>query len=246
MNSAARIKKEKNQARDVRLKAESAGKNRVPDLQLESLGGNTQKKKGKAKEQVFDAEEEHIRLERRMERAMAAAEEDNESGDTKDDSDVPMDEGEVNLTTEEESEDTGGDGKEVTPNLDYLPEHYFEQLVSPSKASSALTKTKAPIVKRKRKTKDRIKQKEKVIGYVLATISRIYTHFHALRSRAIIKLSSSSLSAVGRTTPSTNAKRFLHQRLKGDIRTKGWERRPGQCSIIYLVQLNSAPLSLPL
>jgi hypothetical protein len=231
LNSAARIKKEKNQARDVRLKAESAGKKRVPDLQLESLGGNTRKKKGKVKEQVLEVDEERIRLERRMERAMAAAEEDDESGDTEDDSDVLMNEGEANSTTEEENEDTGGDGAEVTLNPDYLPEHYFEQLVSPSKTSSAITKTRAPTLKRKRKAKDRIKQKEKVIGYVLATASRIYAYFHASRSRAIIKLSSSSLSAVGRTTPSTNAKRFLHQRLKGDIRTKGWERKPGQCSL---------------
>ena len=246
MNSAARIKKEKNQARDIRLKAESAGKKPVPDLQLESPGGNTRKKKGKAEEQVLDVEEERIRLERRMERAMAAAAEEDESGDTDDDSDVLMDEGEANSTTEEESEDTGSDGAEVIPNPDYLPEHYFEQLVSPSKPSSALTKTKAPTVKRKRKAKDRTKQKEKVIGYVLATTSRIYTHFHALRSRAIIKLSSNSLSAVGRTTPSNNARRFLHQRLKGDIRTKGWERRPGQRSLFYLIQPNSELLLLAL
>jgi hypothetical protein len=106
LNSAARIKKEKNQARDVRLKAESAGKKRVPDLQLESPGGNTRKKQGKAKDQVLDVEEERIRLERRMERAMAAAEEDDESGDTEDDSDILMNEGEANSTTEEENEDT--------------------------------------------------------------------------------------------------------------------------------------------
>jgi hypothetical protein len=246
LNSAARIKKEKNQARDVRLKAESAGKKRVPDLQLESPGGNTRKKQGKAKDQVLDVEEERIRLERRMERAMAAAEEDDESGDTEDDSDILMNEGEANSTTEEENEDTGGDGAEVTLNPDYLPEHYFEQLVSPSKASSALTKTKKSTVKRKRKAKDRVKQEEKVIGYVPATTSHIYAYFHPLRSRAIIQLSSSSLSAMGRTTPSTNAKRFMHQRLKGDIRTKGWERRPGQDSIFYLVQPNSELLSLPL
>jgi hypothetical protein len=250
LNSAARIKRERNQARDVRLKAESAGKRRVPDLQLESPGETTREKKGKTKEQVLEVEEERIRLERRMERAMAAAEEDAESGDTDDDSDVLMNEGEADSTTEEENEDTGGDEAEVTLNPDYLPEHYFEELVSPSKTSSALTKTKKPTIKRKRKAKDRIKQEEKVIGYVPATTSRIYAYFHPLRSRAIIKLASNSLSAVGRTTPSTNAKRFLHHRLKGDIRTKGWERRPGQCSIFYLVQpnseLSSPPLQLPL
>jgi hypothetical protein len=176
LDSAARLKKEKNQVRDIRLKAESAGKKSVAGIQIKPPKENGRRQEGKAKEQDLDVEGERTRLEERMERAMAAADED-ESGDTGDeDSDILMREDDENSTVKEESDEEDSDEPaEVSLDPDYLPEHYFDQLGSSSKVSPTLRKAKLPVAKRKRKATDRRKREEMVIGCVLAARSQIHT-----------------------------------------------------------------------
>ncbi|KIM32454.1 hypothetical protein M408DRAFT_6648 [Serendipita vermifera MAFF 305830] len=122
----ARQRKEKNQAKDVKLKAESASKKRPLDTRTKKNDGKQYQTAGKDE----DVDEERARLEERMARAMAAAEDG--SSDENDDSDVFMQD-EDNETVSEESE--VDEEAQISVNPDYLPDHYFEQSESKEKAT---------------------------------------------------------------------------------------------------------------
>ena len=123
LKSIAHLKKEKNQARDVRLKAENAKKKGLQSTRTELTGERTRKRDKRLRESRLDIDEVRARLEERMQRAMATAEEEGESGDPDDGPDFFMDEGEGNSTATEENE--GGDsqvaGTGGSSNPDYLP-----------------------------------------------------------------------------------------------------------------------------
>jgi len=91
-----------------------------------------------------------------MERAMVAAQEEQE-GETED-SDILMEEDE-NVTVSEESDHDEDGETPVSFNPDYLPDHYFEQ--SGSKKAAAPQTPKVILRKRKRSTK---RQGEKIVG----------------------------------------------------------------------------------
>jgi len=154
--SAARLKKEKNKARDIRLKAESARKNRSLNTRLGPAGKDTQGEQRRIEDEDTDSEEERSKLEERMERAMVAAQED--QGEETEDSDILMEE-EENVTVSEESEHDEDEETPVSFNPDYLPDHYFEQS-GPKKA----TETQTPKVVLKQRKRSRKRQGEKIVG----------------------------------------------------------------------------------
>lgn len=202
----ARLKREKNQARDARIKAEKQA--------AASLKSKTKQKApvvSKSSQEDEDADdEEQRRLLERMNRAMKEAEEDSdetvdedsEEGQLHDDVEMVTDESEL-------SEEESGSEEQDAANPDYLPDHYFTEAVT-SLSAPRVSKTsskKAEGLKRKRKHR---KNKEE----------------HVVGSRTIRTIQSATPAAArGRTAPSARTSKFLQKQLKGDAKIKGWERK---------------------
>ncbi|KAG8801863.1 hypothetical protein FRC16_010931 [Serendipita sp. 398] len=236
---AAHIKKERNQERDARLKARKKAKedNHPPVSQQKVQRGrkmtlpvtNVDSKSSSEDEEEHD--KERARLLARMDRAMIEAEQEGET--TEDEEAIGGEENDFDRVdghqgasmpdysldgSSSENEGEGSDDSKMEEDdqqegLDYLPDHYFTKAATPSDPSSqtkskpAMKRKKAEKVKRRRN--NRIKRQNLLVG-----------------SRTIRTLTSvTSAAAVGRTTPSSKTNKFLKKKIKGNLRTRGWERR---------------------
>ncbi|KAG8866589.1 hypothetical protein FRC20_008064 [Serendipita sp. 405] len=198
-------------------------------------------------------EEEHdkerARLLARMDRAMIEAEQEGET--TEDEEAIGGEENDFDRVdchqgasmpdysldgSSSENEGEGSDDSKMEEDdqqegLDYLPDHYFTKAATPSDPSSQ-TKSK-PVMKRKkaekvkRRRNNRIKRQNLLVGQVFPPNSSQSTDLVVrCRSRTIRTLTSvTSAAAVGRTTPSSKTNKFLKKKIKGNLRTRGWERR---------------------
>ncbi|TFY70869.1 hypothetical protein EVG20_g2131 [Dentipellis fragilis] len=223
--------KEKNRARDARLKEHAAEK---------SLKGKGKDMGAEGAEDEEGEDGERERLEARMARAMGEAE--GESGGDSDEAegleDVEMEEDEEGTGESEEDDEDAEMGEEFSgseddedlederdvldPKSKYLPDHLFTAALSNSRTSTKRTTNartadadSRPIKKRKRATK---KSKDILIG-----------------SRVIRALPSAGKVVEGTGAPSRRAARFTSKALalKGPQKTaKGWERRPTNLGVL--------------
>ncbi|KAG8805472.1 hypothetical protein FRC17_005490 [Serendipita sp. 399] len=263
--TAARLKKEKNQARDARLKAEKTAKlDNTTRIIRKNIKKGKETTSGAAdiimdnfSKDTEDHDEERARLQARMDRAVFEAEQEGDSTEEEDgtpetgdkfsqvdsEEDAQMADKISDRSSNQDDEDEDDEDESSSTEehdqqeqLDYLPDHYFTKPVPPSGPSSS-TKLKPALKQRKgEKVKGRRRNKKKRQELVVGLGVLKYQS----RSRTIRTLKSiASTAAIGRTAPTSKTNKFLKKTMKGDLRTRGWERRSGGSFVPSYAKLDS-------